>query len=309
MTDSWQKLLVISASLKTKLLQRVAEKTSSAKELASNFGYDQRAVELVMEALKEMGLVSFSKSGYHATEAAAPYTDENNPFYRANALLHSARLIENWTKLDAAIITGKSQSRRRTPEELEIFIRSMDEYSKPYADEVVSLILAQKKDAKTALDLGGALGTFSKPFADAGVKATLMDTEAVAALSKKYLSHPLIKIVAGDFSQELPQGPFDIILMSNITHIYRAEKLEVLFNRVKERLNENGLIAIVDFVHGKSEGAAMFGVNMLVHTAGGGTWTLSQYEEWLENAGLKLDKMLNLKNANQKLLIARKASS
>ena len=40
-------------------------------------------------------------------------------------------------------------------------------------------------------------------------------------------------------------------------------------------------------VHGTNPFAAVFGVNMLVNTAKGGTWTLEQYTDWLADAGFQ----------------------
>lgn len=304
--DNWEALLLISAALKTGLLQSVAQKKQTAEELASANNYDLRATEIVMEALRELGLVGRDRSHYEIRPAAAPYIDENNPGYMANALLHASRRIENWTKLDRAIKTGKSQSKRRSPEELATFVKAMDEFSRDRASEIVTLLKKEHPTAKNALDLGGALGTYSKIFKARGLDVTLIDTPAVIELAKKELAGTSIKLIAADFNQEFPEGSFDIILLSNITHIYKPDKLEHLFQRVSENLAKDGISGIVDWIRDKSRGAAMFAVNMLIHTAGGGTWTLPQYELWLRAAGLRLTAVKQLQESEQKLLIARK---
>lgn len=308
--DNWEALLLISAALKTGLLQSVAQKKQTAEELASaTNAYDLRATEIVMEALRELGLVGRDRSHYELRPAAAPYVDEKNPDFMGNALLHASRRIENWTKLDKAIKTGKSQSRRRSPEELAIFVKAMDEFSRERADEVVDLLKKEHPKSKNVLDLGGALGTYSKLFEAKGLEVTLVDTSAVIELAKKELAGSSIKLKAVDFNQKLPKGPFDIILLSNITHIYKPDKLEHLFQRVGESLSKDGVVGIVDWIRDKSRGASMFAVNMLIHTAGGGTWTLPQYELWLREAGLRLSSMKSLKESEQKLLIAKKIDS
>jgi hypothetical protein len=46
-----------------------------------------------------------------------------------------------------------------------------------------------------------------------------------------------------------------------------------------------GCIAILDFVRGLSEFAALFAITMLLATEAGGTYTLEEYGSWLGEAG------------------------
>ncbi len=304
----WKELLVISAALKTGLLQSIADKKQSADELADNAGYDLRAVEIIMEALREIGLVRRNRAHYEISEAGKTYVDRDRPDYKAGGVLHGSRLIANWTNLDRAIRTGKSQTRSRTDNELEVFADAMDEFSSVAAPEVCKLIKKERPAAKKAIDLGGALGTYSKELIKKGFDVTLLDTQALTRLAKKRLKDLPVKIIAGDFNERLPNEEYDLILLSNITHIYKPEKNEALFDRAANHLSKDGLVAIVDFVREKSKGAAMFAVNMLVHTASGGTWTLAQYEKWLRRGGLRLSTVKDLESADQKLLLAERIS-
>ena len=304
----WKELLLISGALKTGLLQSMAVKKQSADELADEHGYDLRAVEMVLEALREIRLVSRSRAHYKLREPAKVYVDKTRPDYKGSSLLHSARLIENWANIDEAIRTGKSQTRRRSENELEAFAMAMDEFSRVKAPQVCSFVREARPNGKTALDLGGALGTYSKELLKKGFEVTLLDTQGLTEIAKVHLKDTSVKILAGDFNERLPNEKFDVILLSNITHIYKPEKNEALLGRVEKHLSPGGMIAIVDLIRGKSKGAAMFGVNMLVHTAGGGTWTLPQYEKWLRHAGLKLISVKDLKGADQKLLLAQRIS-
>ena len=70
-----------------------------------------------------------------------------------------------------------------------------------------------------------------------------------------------------------------------------------LFRKVSQVLVPGGRIAIVDMVRGTNPFASVFGVNMLVNTSNGGTWTLDQYTDWLAGAGflnVKLDEVAGL---------------
>ena len=88
-------------------------------------------------------------------------------------------------------------------------------------------------------------------------------------------------------NETLPEGPFDAIYYGNTSHMYGPDENRVLFSRMRRSLVPGGLLAIREFVRGMSDDAALFAVNMLVLTAGGGTYTAEEYEEWLVGAGFE----------------------
>jgi SAM-dependent methyltransferase len=302
----WRELLLIGGSLKAGLFQALAKKEYSASELADNLNYSPRAVKITLEALASLGYLNNSQSNYSLTQKSRKlFIDKQADEYCVGSVMHSLRLINNWLKLDQAIITGKSQSSARSAEELSYFIDSMNEGARKGATEVVSKVLAYNKGAKNLLDLGGGPGTYSKEFAEKGLEVTLLDTAAVIDIVEKDLkNYRNIRLGRGDFHRELPPGEFDIVLMANITHIYNPDKNVALFEKAKKSLSNSGILAIVDYARGISPGAELFAVNMLVNTAGGGTWTEEQYRRWLGEAGLKTVLASGLKKS-QTLIIAK----
>ena len=75
-----------------------------------------------------------------------------------------------------------------------------------------------------------------------------------------------------------------------------------MFWKVRQVLVPGVRIAIVDMVRGTNPFASVFGVNMLVYTSNGGTWSLEQYTDWLVGAGF-LDMKLN-EVAGRQIIIA-----
>lgn len=303
----WRELLLIGGSVKAGLFKALDGKEYSTSEMADNLNYSPRALEIVLEALKSLGYLKKVHSHYSLTEKSrGHFVDKQSNDYCVGSVMHSLRLINNWLKLDQAIITGKSQSSARSSEELSFFVGAMHEGSVKKAKEVVKKVLSVKKDTKKLLDLGGGPGSFAKGFADKNIEVTMMDTPAVVDLVLPELKkHRNIKVVKGDFHKELPQGKYDVILMSNICHIYNPEKNIELFARAKKSLYNHGVLVIVDFVRHISPGAELFAVNMLVNTAGGGTWTKDQYHRWLREAGLRLAFLMKLGEGDQALMIAK----
>ena len=100
-----------------------------------------------------------------------------------------------------------------------------------------------------------------------------------------------ITMFPGDFNLGLPPEHFDLVYLGNICHIFGEIENRELFRKVDQVLVTGGRIAIVDMVRGTNPFAAVFGVNMLVNTDNGGTWTLDQYSKWLASAGFQNVKL------------------
>jgi len=70
----------------------------------------------------------------------------------------------------------------------------------------------------------------------------------------------------------------------HLPHLFRKENRE-LIGRAGKVLRRNGMIAIEDYIRGRSPMAEMFAVNMLANTEAGNTYTEEEYKEWLIGAG------------------------
>jgi ubiquinone/menaquinone biosynthesis C-methylase UbiE len=172
------------------------------------------------------------------------------------------------------------------------FIQSMALHARKIAPGIVADCLEGLGSGASVLDIGGGPLTYAREFAALGTKVTVLDLPEVVKIMKPTLESPArIEMVAGDMTVGLPEGPFDLAYLGNVCHIIGGGENKKLFGRVYNVLNRGGRIAVQDFVRGVSPRAAMFGVNMLVNTPDGGTYTLEQYREWLEGAGFAGIKM------------------
>lgn len=292
--SSWEKTLILAAALKTNIFTSL-NFSQTAKQVSTKLSLDPRATSIMLEALLILGYLTKAGDYYELTAMAKQI--------KPNTILHSARLIESWLNLDKAITTGKPQSKARNENELEIFLGAMAEGSSDKAKELVEICLKENSQAKNIIDVGGGPGVYALEFAKRGLKATLYDLPAVIDLAKNKIKG--IHFISGDFNEWLPNEKFDIVLLSNICHIYNPQKVKSLFRRSLKIMTKNASLVLVDFVKGISPRAEVFAVNMLVNTSGGGCWSKEQYEQWLKESGLKLTKLYNLGNDNQQLIVAK----
>jgi hypothetical protein len=98
-----------------------------------------------------------------------------------------------------------------------------------------------------------------------------------------------VRLVAGDFMTDpLPAGA-DLAWVSAIVHQNSRAQNRLLFAKVCTALRAGGRIAIRDLVMDETRtrpvAGALFALNMLVATEGGGTFTFKELEEDLASAG------------------------
>jgi 2-polyprenyl-3-methyl-5-hydroxy-6-metoxy-1,4-benzoquinol methylase len=263
----------------------------------------------VIEALRAMGYVEKKRDGYIIADRARPLFIEGGKDYLGGYLPHALNKLKAWLELPQ-IIKGEKTGRKK-PENISTFMNAMASRPDEVVQEIVSHCLDKKKDAKTVLDLGGGPGKYSKVFVNRGLKAVLLDIpETIDYVSSEFglVDIRNLTLKKGDFTEDEFANEFeelfDIVFMGNITHIYSEDVNRDLLMRVGGLLKNGGMVAIEDFVRGRSPYAEMFAVNMLVSTQSGGTWTEEQYRKWLKDAGFRDIEVLDLDDKEKQIITA-----
>lgn len=268
---------------------------------------DERALFIVLEALCSMGYVEKSYDKYVISDKARPLFLEFGKDYVGGYLPHFMNILRSWLALPD-IIRGIKPEREPIPRDIPVFIHAMASRPDSIAEEVVNHIMMKKPDAKNVLDLGGGPGKYSKAFARRGLTAVLYDTGEVIDYVSTVFSLSEIKnliLKKGDFTQNIEKDineRFDIVFMGNICHIYSENNNRKLIQHVHNLLNKNGMIAIEDFIRGRSPKAELFAVNMLANSEEGNTWTESQYRDWLKEGDFRKIEVNDLAKKGKQLI-------
>jgi precorrin-6B methylase 2 len=268
-----------------------------AEEVASRIGADLRALTVLLDALSAMGLLVKQRGTYQCAESVSPFLSEDGPNTVLPMVLHSAHLWQRWSRLTDAVrgtIVSKHEAESsRSAEELRAFIEAMDVIATQRACEIVAAI--NPGSSKTLLDVGGASGTYTIAFLQVvpEMKTTLFDRPEVIEMARERLRKigmlERVTLIPGDFYQdEFPYG-HDLAFVSAVIHQNSLEQNLDLFNKVFRSLNQRGRIIIRDHVmepdriHPKD--GAIFAVNMLLGTSGGGTYTYEEIKTGLSQVG------------------------
>lgn len=304
----WRWAIVLGVSLKDGLLGAVADEPNSADGVALQLGFDRRAVYVLLSALAELGILEEVDGRFRMLEEhRGALLEPAHPEYVGGSVVHRCELIGSWSRIGEILETGRPVEDRTSPEfgGTETFIRSMRSGARAGAGGVTLAVMSRLPEGASILDVGGGPGTNAEAFIRAGTRVTVFDRPEVIELMEEQLHKAGIATAAGDMNETLPGGQFDAIYYGNTSHMYGPAQNRALFERMRRSLVPGGLLAVREFVRGLSEDAALFAVNMLVLTAGGGTYTRAEYEEWLIGAGFDGVEFVPVPQRGTHLIFAR----
>ncbi len=278
------------------LFELLASKAMTAEEITSKKDLDPRGATILLDALTAMGLLEKTHDLYACPAPIAAMLTPSSPDSVMPMVLHVAGLWHRWSGITDIVRGIPATNATGTFDgegQLAAFIGAMHVIGARMAPEVVKAV--EPGDAKALLDVGGASGTYTEAFLRAcpNMCATLFDRAPVVELARVRLANSglmdRIAITAGDFYEDqLPSG-HDLVFLSAIIHQNSPEENVDLYRKCRHAMLSGGRLVIRDHImqpdHVRPVSGAMFAVNMLAATPGGGTYTFDEIRATLEEAG------------------------
>ncbi len=297
---------ILLSGAELNLFTILGRKKMTAAELSGPIsrrtGLALRGLTMLLDALAAMGLLEKNGDEYSCSENVSRYLSEDSSESVLPMVLHAVNLWERWSCLTEIIKGAPCQPDRplAKPDELRAFIGAMHVVAAPLAADIV--LAVDPGNAKKLLDVGGASGTYTIAFLEKSpaMKATLFDRPAVIEMARERLKAAglldRVNLVAGDFySDDFPAG-HDLAFVSAIIHQNSPGQNLELYRKAYRALEDGGRIVIRDHVMsaGRTQprNGAIFAINMLVGTAGGGTYTFEEIREGLRAAGFRKIKQI-----------------
>lgn len=284
-----QEFLIVGAAVEIGLFDAVKENPVNLENLCTQLDVNHRALWTVVEALVALEYLEYQGDAIKLTpQAYSVFYNTEYEQYIGFSFMHAYNLIASWIHLPTVIKSGQPVAKKKS-EHTKHFINAMSHYAKRSASQVVEYCLKNLPPQPRVLDVGGGPLTYALAFAKKGARVTVLDLPTVIDMMTPQLDYQYpINMVRGDFTKGLPAGPFELVYLGNVCHIYGEAENRKLFKDAANELVTGGQIIINDMIRGTGQRAAIFAVNMLVNTPSGGTWTYQQYKTWLEDAGMKV---------------------
>ena len=260
----------------------------SALAAAKILKTDGRATEIVLDALTAIGLLRKAAGKYRTSPMATNFLVDGAPYYQGDMVRHADTLWKNWSALDESLKKGKPT---RKAENYRAFINAMNNNASLRVRDVVNAL--DLKGVRSALDLGGGPGTYSREMAGRGVDVTLYDLPDAIAIARKITKNAgarNIRFMAGDFLKNPIGTGYDLVFISQVLHSLSEREILSLLRKSRTSLTPGGKIVIQEFSLDNERTSpvqgALFAVNMLVNTDAGRSYTAREIKGWLAKTGL-----------------------
>lgn len=318
LAKGYREACVLAAAVDLDLFDAMAGSRLTAAQAARKVGGDLRAVTILLDALAALKLLKKSGGRYSVpADVASVLTAAGMDSVLAMSQ-HHANCMRRWAQLARVAQRGRPATRvpsvRGQRKDVAAFIGGMHDLNSRISAGLVGGI--QPLPFRRLLDVGGASGTWTIAFLKANPRgrATIFDLPNVIPMAARRLRETRlggrVRLVAGDFCRdELPKGA-DLAWVSAIVHQNSRTQNRELFKKIFRALAPGGRIAIRDVVMEDSRTApvagALFAVNMLVATPGGGTFTFRELEEDLRAAGFSGTRLVQRGEENDSVVVARR---
>jgi (2Fe-2S) ferredoxin/predicted O-methyltransferase YrrM len=293
MTRSFMPSRALLTALELDVFTAVAD-GASAEAVARKIRADSRATEMLLNALVSLKLLEKRDGTFFNSSRSARFFSHGSRDNARDGLLHIANIWHRWSTLTDCVRAGTSvDTRDRDQNWVNAFIAAMDRNARERAGSVVKAVGAN--GITRMLDLGGGSGAYSIAFARAipELKSEILDLGEVVHLAQENIRKAgladRITTRVGDMTRDPLGKDYNLILASQICHMFSEEENRHLFQRAYNALAPKGQLVVQDFILEPSKTAprvaALFALNMLVGTRAGSTYSEPEYASWLRDAG------------------------
>ncbi|MFP4023399.1 MAG: methyltransferase [Thiohalospira sp.] len=310
MVQSFYVSKAIGVAAELNIAEHLKEHDKNISELAKLTGSHEESLYRLMRMLASQGIFKEKDNRVFAQNRLSK-TLVNQTDSMRYMVMHLANTV-NWKLFDDlhnVVKTGKNASEKVLGMNIFEYLEKYPEKNNVYNTAMTnsSLMLSYAilskysfKDAKYIIDIGGGHGILLSMILlkNKHLKGILFDLPHVIKDADKnfrnYHVSERVKYIEGSFFEIIPSGG-DIYIMKNILHNLSDQKAIDILKNIKDVLPEKGNILIIEPVishKNRYSFAKLFDIQMMVSQDGGKERTKEEYNQIINQAGLKLNRII-----------------
>jgi SAM-dependent methyltransferase len=303
--------LIIGAAVSNKVFDTLESGGKTVEQISKTTGASQRGLRAIMNALVGLELLKKDRHGkYSLTPESEAFLVRNKPGTLGGLFaMASTHLVPDWLHLNEAVKTGTpptAVNREATgPEFFSVLVENIIPMSYPAAMALgQSLGLAKTGKPVRVLDVAAGSGIWGIALAQQSplVRVTAQDWPAMIPTTKritqKFGVADRFSYVGGDVLEADFGSNYDVAILGHILHTEGEDRSRKLLKKVFAALKPGGTIAIGEWLVNDARTeplpSLIFAVNMLVHSERGDTFSFNEIKSWLEEAGFKKARKLQV---------------
>ena len=301
----------IVAAARLGVFDALGDEALDADELAARTGCDPLGLTVLCNALVGFRVLVKDGERWRHTKAGRTRLVAGREGSLIDAVLFMGYVQEWLHELEDAVRTGqvvRVHDREHPPEFWGSYLRALAAFANLAGAEIVRRV--RMKPAPTRLlDVGGGHGVYSRLLCERyeGCEATVFDLPPACEAGRAITDHPRVRFREGDFRDGDWGGPYDAVLVFNVTHNATADEVQGLFASAFAALEPGGALWICDAAHRGRLGAAEGWNELFFFTISGArAWPEATLRQWAEAAGFRYEGLTRLMTAPNVLLRFRR---
>jgi 2-polyprenyl-3-methyl-5-hydroxy-6-metoxy-1,4-benzoquinol methylase len=295
---------IFKAAVDLGVYTKMAEGAVTVPAMAGAIGCPERSTRILLDAMTTLGLLTKAGASYALTPATEQFLVRGKPTYMGDLVnlfgsptsWGGAQKLADAVRNDGTVMPEHSETPRYAF--WEMFARSTAALAVPAANALHG-VLAEWRAARPkirVLDIAAGSGLYGFTLAkDPKVHLTALDWPNVLVETREWAKRMGVDVsrvgyIEGNFFEVDFQGPYDLILLSNIFHHFDAPTCESLMKKAAGAVAPGGRLVVNDYMYDpelKNPMGALFAVTMLVASRKGQTHSVADYTRWFEAAGLR----------------------
>lgn len=257
---------------------------------------DRRCLGALLSALVSMDFLDRDGDTFRNNDFSQTFLTYSSKFYQGGIVNMFENWYEAWGGLYNTVKTGTPSAlmhQSYTDEETRNYMMGMHNRALSQSDVLTDMIDLSGK--KQLMDVGCGPATFAVKFCEKydGLNAVAMDREQNLKIAKEivdqYGMQDRVELRPGDYNNDSLGSSNDAMLLSSMTNQESPENIKKLLKKCYDSMNKDGVIMIQEqLLHADKKGpqlAALIGVNQIINTVGGSSYSTAEMEEILREVG------------------------
>jgi predicted O-methyltransferase YrrM len=297
MSSAYWNSCILHAAQKLDVFNQIGTGKANAMQLAEQCGADPRGLEILLIACTSLGLLDRKKGDYQNSPLAKAFLLKGSETYQGGIVSMFEEWYPTWGRLYEAVKTGKpvvEKPHDQGDEAVRTYIMGMH-----YRGVAQAKLLAQKismKGRKRLLDIAGGPGTFTVMMClkNKGLHGVVLDLPQTLKITREIIEDfgvsDRVNTQEGNYLQDYRFGEgYDAVLLSSMFNQESPLVIKDILKKSFDALTSGGLIIVQEqLLNDAKTGpalAALIGVNQLLHTPGGSSYSGEEMAEWMSEMG------------------------
>lgn len=257
---------------------------------------DRRCLGALLSALVTMDFLDRDGDVFRNNQFSQTFLTHSSKFYQGGIVYMFENWYEAWGGLYNTVKTGTPSAlmhQEYTDEETRNYMMGMHNRALSQSDVLTGMIDLTGK--KQLMDVGCGPATFAVKFCERyeGLNAVAMDRPQNLKIAREivnlYGMQDRVELRPGDYNTDDLGTGNDAMLLSSMTNQESPENIKKLLKKCYDSMNKDGIIMIQEqLLFADKKGpqlAALIGVNQIINTVGGSSYSTAEMEAILKEVG------------------------